>query len=135
MKMLKGFLLLSYGTTGKQKIYMIISFKLIKEKIGIIKARHSYLISYPAFYNAWANVFRDTIFHLLCECHVKITWVRNLSKINYFKKRETILNNVCLLAEQTDEEKFKQMLQSNIIDINKFADNFVAIMLIDQNYG
>lgn len=72
MRTLKDFLLLSYGATGKQKMFIIISLEALKKRMGFIIARAFMSDDFQSFYNAWVNVFCKTTHHLMCEWHVTL---------------------------------------------------------------
>ena len=82
------------------------------------------------FYNAWMATFTHTPKHILCTWHVLRAWKNHLKIIKDSEKEEEVYHTLKVLMDETEEHKFKQMIESAVdqmkenINTKKFGEYF-----------
>ena len=96
-------------------VAMSIFFNAIKNKAGGIQTKIFMSDDAPAYYNAWQQCMGPAAHQLLCSWHVDRSWRKNLFRINAsIKKKLMVYKTICVLMHETNETKFKQMLENTL---------------------
>ena len=105
-------------------------FKSIKIKAGIIIPKWLMTDDAEQFYNAWINAFGGNPRKLLCSWHVDRAWRGHLLSIKDHELSQTIYHNLRVLLEETDKDKFENLLKQTQEQLSKspttseFSDYF-----------
>ena len=101
-------------------------FQAIKTNLGELNP--TWLMSDIAdqFYNAWIATFTHTPKRILCKWHVLRAWKANLKAIKDLDNEEKLYHTLRVLIDETDEHKFKEMLDKAIVEMkeNEFTKEF-----------
>lgn len=94
-------------------------FKSKKQRVGSITPKWIMSDDAQQFYSAWIGVFGMGPQKLLCIWHVDRAWRGNLNSIRDKQLAQTIYHNLRVLLEETDQDKFEQMLKKTTKQLSK----------------
>ncbi|XP_065896991.1 uncharacterized protein [Dysidea avara] len=86
-------------------------FQSVKERSRVIAPQYIMTDDAEQLYNAWISAFGGTPHKLLCTWHVDHAWRGHLLSIKDQKLSQTIYHNLRVLLEETDKEKFEELLK------------------------
>lgn len=82
-------------------------FEALKKVSSISRVNVFMSDDYPAYYNAWVEVFQVPSNHLLCTWHVFRNWTRqSLSKISNLEKRKELMNDLFSIQQILQPDEF-----------------------------
>ena len=86
-------------------------FTTVKEIGKIQKSRIFMTDDYPAYYNAWCQVFEAPDHRLLCSWHVIRNWTKNLMNVSDIDTRKKIKADLINIQRELDENQFNRKQQ------------------------
>jgi hypothetical protein len=118
----------------EDQLLLINFFSAIRKKCGIIQAKFFMSDDAEQFFTAWIAVFgRGTTSKLLCSWHVDRAWRTSLSKITNKNLQQTVYQNLRVLMDETNIQRFEDLLSKTIMQLNH-NDTMQFYQYFNQKY-
>lgn len=83
-------------------------FEALRKVSKISKVNVFMSDDYPAYYNAWIEVFQEPSHRLLCTWHVIRNWTRHsLSKVANLEKRKELMSDLLAVQQNLNVDEFE----------------------------
>ena len=109
-------------------------FQAVKANVGELEPTWFMSDIADQFYNAWTATFTHTPKRILCTWHVLRAWKNHLKIIKDLDTEEKLYHILKVLMDETDEQTFKQMVETAVVEMKEKASTKEFGEYFEANY-